>query len=182
MDWPERIVIVDLEATCWDKAEHKPLEMETIEIGAVLVNNSYLEATKELDLFIRPTRHPMLSDFCRELTSISQEQVDMARPFPEVWQQFLNWLGDNSGIWLASWGSFDPMQLKQDCAHHGLAYPLEGRHLDLKKMFGAHFGDRKFGMKRALRKIELELEGKHHRGIDDARNIYRLYRWLRSNS
>ena len=32
-----RVVVVDLEATCWERAEHDPSRMETIEIGAVSV-------------------------------------------------------------------------------------------------------------------------------------------------
>lgn len=33
-------------------------------------------------------------------------------------------------------------------------------------------------MKEALRFMALPLEGRHHRGIDDARNIARLAMWI----
>jgi inhibitor of KinA sporulation pathway (predicted exonuclease) len=33
---------------------------------------------------------------------------------------------------------------------------------------------KKLGMAKALRHVGLELQGTHHRGIDDARNIARL--------
>ena len=68
--------------------------METIEIGAVLVDNVRVEVVDELDLFVRPVRHPALSDFCKDLTSIRQEDVDAADPFPVAWQRFLNCAGD----------------------------------------------------------------------------------------
>ena len=175
-----KLVIIDLEATCWERGEHKPSEMETIEIGAVLVDNVRVEAFDELDLFVRPIRHPVLSDFCMELTSIRQKDVDTADLFPVAWQRFMNWVADSTDLCVASWGAYDSKQLKQDCIYHDLVYPFENRHLNLKRMFGAMHGDRKFGMKRALRMLGLKLEGTHHRGIDDARNIFRIYQQMQS--
>jgi len=39
----------------------------------------------------------------------------------------------------------------------------------------------KFGMKGALRVLKVELEGCHHRGIDDARNTVKIFRWMKYN-
>ncbi|MNV83539.1 hypothetical protein D3C71_1773530 [compost metagenome] len=40
-----------------------------------------------------------------------------------------------------------------------------------------HFGvqNREAGMSAALRKFGLKLEGTHHRGIDDAKNITKIF-------
>lgn len=47
-------------------------------------------------------------------------------------------------------------------------------HVNLKQFF-ADVHDRKpCGMRKALNILGLELLGKHHRGIDDARNIARI--------
>ena len=75
----DKLLIVDLEATCW---ENKGMfhEMETIEIGAVLVDLKSRDAAREFDCFIRPVRNRILSDFCKSLTSIKQEDVDAAEP------------------------------------------------------------------------------------------------------
>ncbi|MBD3402706.1 exonuclease [candidate division GN15 bacterium] len=178
----ERLVIIDLEATCWEPGRHKPSEMETIEIGAVLVDHATGNKLDEFNTFIRPVRYPILSDFCKKLTSISQGQIDSAPRFPEAFQRFLDWIYDRGNVILASWGAYDDKQLKQDCSFHGIDYPFHGRHLNLKKEFGKLHNGRKFGMKRALQLSGLTLEGQHHRGIDDARNIYRLYLWLRQHS
>jgi 3'-5' exoribonuclease 1 len=77
------LVVVDLEATCWPPADPRGREdMEIIEIGALLVETPSLEPVDEFDSFVRPLRHPTLSDFCKELTSIDQEDIDQAAPFP----------------------------------------------------------------------------------------------------
>ena len=61
-------IIVDLEATCW---QGKRLgQNETIEIGAVLVNE-HKEIVSEFEQFIKPLNHPILSAFCTELTSFT---------------------------------------------------------------------------------------------------------------
>ena len=39
--------------------------------------------------FVRPVEEPLLSDFCRDLTSFNQEDVDEAETFPEVLREFL---------------------------------------------------------------------------------------------
>lgn len=178
MKWPDRVVIVDLEATCWDKNQHSAEEMEVIEIGAVLVENQAPAVLREFDSFVRPVRHPILSGFCTELTSIQQAQVDAADTFPAVWQRFLEWAVDPDNLSIASWGSYDDKQLRQDCKYHGIAYPFEDRHINLKQEFGALHSGHKFGVKRALRVIGMKFEGQHHRGIDDAKNIFRIYEWM----
>ena len=64
----------------------------------------------------------------------------------------------------------------QDCRYHGIDYPLDFDHINLKKRFSEWHDGRKYGMKRALRILGLRLEGAHHRALDDSRNIRRIYR------
>ncbi len=46
-----RYVIVDLEATCWEKGSN-PARMEIIEIGAVLLPSSSGQPTQEFARFV----------------------------------------------------------------------------------------------------------------------------------
>ena len=49
-------------------------------------------------------------------------------------------------------------------------------HISLKHQYAEIKGLRKpIGMGRALKKERLELDGTHHRGIDDARNISKIF-------
>ena len=77
-----RIVVVDVEATCWKKGVFSR-KKETIEIGAVLLLLDRAQSRwPEFQTFVRPRRLPRLSSFCRELTGITQENVDAAPTFP----------------------------------------------------------------------------------------------------
>ena len=141
-----RYIIVDLEATCWENVRD-PDRMETIEIGAVELLSAQMPSSRKFNRFIRPVVERELSDFCRRLTAIRQRDVDLADEFSLVFPEFLEWIGEEP-FFLCSWGGYDLTQLRRDCDRHGMA--------------------------RALNLAGLPLEGTHHRGIDDARNIARL--------
>jgi inhibitor of KinA sporulation pathway (predicted exonuclease) len=169
----ESFIIVDLEATCWEKGT-SPARMETIEIGAVRIGRHDHCARAEFGRFVRPVSEPILSDFCTQLTGISQDDVDGAEPFPLVFTEFLDWARTEPFVW-CSWGAYDLRQLKTDCARHDLQWPPAlDRHLNLKAAFAQQMGCRPLGMKGALQKLGIPLAGKHHRTIDDARNIARI--------
>ena len=85
-------LICDLEATCCNDNSFSHEEMEIIEIGVVAVNNANGEIESEFQSFVRPVRHPTLTEVCRNLTTIRQEEVDQASAFPEVFAAFMSWV------------------------------------------------------------------------------------------
>ena len=172
-------LIVDLEATCSDDGSIFREEMEIIEIGAVILNRSTWEIDSEYQQFIKPVRHPILTKFCTELTTITQEDVDAAPTFPEVIPYFKQWIDTYPKNTFCSWGNYDKTQFIQDCEFHTLAYPFGTEHRNIKKEFSSYLGNKKkFGMPQALEHLGIDLQGTHHRGIDDARNIAAIYKYM----
>lgn len=167
----DHYLVVDLEATCSDDGMVPREEMETIEIGAVMVSTTTLQPVDEFQSFVRPVRNPTLTEFCTGLTSINQAQVDAAASFPEVLDHFVEWARDLGEFTFCSWGDYDRSQFERDCAWHHVAYPLGDRHINLKAEFARIRGRRKMGVQAALRSVGMPFTGTHHRGIDDARNI-----------
>ena len=168
-------LIIDLEATCADDNSIPRQKMEMIEIGAVMLNSETLQVESEYQTFIKPILHPLLTEFCKSLTSISQTNVDTAPLFPDALKDFQSWFYPFGSYLFCSWGDYDKNQFKQDCKLHGVGYPFPGGHLNIKKAFSVTIdSQKKFGMAGALEKLGLKLEGVHHRGIDDARNIARI--------
>ena len=110
-------IIYDLEATCWLGRPPKGLN-EVIEIGAVRIN-AYGEVLSKFERFVRPTVNPLLSGFCKKLTSISQQQVNTAQSFEKVIRDFMEW-GDlySEDSYVCSWGNNDKKLLKDDCELH----------------------------------------------------------------
>ena len=168
-----RYVIVDLEATCWDGGGGRN-RMEIIEIGAVEMPSADAPPGREFAAFVRPAAEPVLSDFCRELTTIAQADVDRAEAFPHIFGTFVEWIGAEP-FTLCSWGQYDLNQFRADCRRHGIPLPATfERHVNLKALFADLMGAGPTGMSRALAHAGLPLVGTHHRGIDDARNLAAL--------
>lgn len=165
-------LVVDLEATCDDRGAVPREESETIEIGAVLVDGETLRPLRELQTFVRPVVHRRLTAFCTQLTTITQADVDHAPLFPEAADRLAAFAGNAV---FCSWGAYDKNQLARDARRHGVAHPLPGSHLNLKELFARATGARRpCGTAGALARLGFVMEGTHHRGIDDARNIARL--------
>jgi len=172
-------LIVDLEATCSNDGTVPRQEMEIIEIGAVIQSSLTYEIESEYQTFIRPVRHPLLTPFCTELTSIRQDDLLNAPGFATALDDFKEWmLGFNDALF-CSWGDYDRNQFHQDCDYHEIAYPFRSGHLNLKGELTRTLKlPKKLGIDGALRHFGMNFEGSHHRGLDDAKNIARVVRWV----
>lgn len=176
---PDFYLVIDFEATCCDKGSVPREHMEIIEFGAVMVEASSLEAADEFQSFVRPTRHPELTAFCTQLTSIRQQDVNSAPSFKEVVGSFKTWLYQYSGFVFCSWGDYDLKQLRQDCDYHKLPYPISASHINVKRLMTERQRlSKKPGLGEAVQLAGLKFTGTHHRGIDDARNIARLLPYI----
>ncbi|WP_372981506.1 exonuclease domain-containing protein [Marinobacter sediminum] len=178
----QNLLIVDLEATCWSD-QYTPEgvaqsihNMEIIELGCALANRhgDLLDARSFL---VRPTRNPMLSDFCTNLTGITQSMVDSAPTLPQAVEAMNTWLGDLSDAFAwCSWGNYDRLHLEAQSRLDGAQPKILSRaHLNLKRIWRRTTGQKKKnGLASALAFHDLVFLGNPHRGVDDARNIARL--------
>ncbi|CAI7935215.1 ERI1 exoribonuclease 2 isoform X1 [Podarcis lilfordi] len=66
------LIIIDFESTCW-KEGRKCYTQEIIEFPAVLLNTLNGEIESEFHMYVQPQEHPILSEFCTELTGIKQQ-------------------------------------------------------------------------------------------------------------
>lgn len=169
------IVVCDLEATCWSDGESQLIDnMEVIEIGCVLCD---MKGTikDEFATYVRPQVNPLLSPFCRQLTSITQGDVDNAPLFEDAMLLLDNWATKHKNIW-GSWGNFDRNLLLSQQQRIGCEFQFTRLpHINLKKAWRRTTKQRQHNdLQSALRFHELAFEGTPHRAINDARNTARL--------
>jgi len=175
----KHLLVIDLEATCSDDNSFPRDEMEIIEIGAVMVDRATLVPVEDFNRFVRPQRHPVLTEFCTKLTTITQGDVDAALDFPTVMEQLVAWKDKFETPLFCSWGGYDRSQFYKDCAYHDVPYPFGTEHLNIKLKFSETQGRRKrYGMVPALQAAGIPIDGTHHRGIDDARNMVKLLPYI----
>jgi inhibitor of KinA sporulation pathway (predicted exonuclease) len=171
---------VDLEATCDEigEAESKrplavvPEQMEAIEIGLVVIDLETLEVVDEFQRFVRPQINPILTDFCKRLTSIQQANVDVALTYQDVGEDLRTFAAAYPDAAWASWGDYDARQLECDACLAGCPSLLEGLpHFNARKWYAGLYDDRRKSLKQTVEAIGLVWQGTYHRGIDDAKNV-----------
>ena len=171
---------VDLEATCdevEDSEQLRPLavppdQMETIEVGLVVIDLETFEIVDEFQRFVRPQINPILTAFCKKLTSIRQEDVDSARSYVEVGQELGALIARYPNAAWASWGDYDARQLERDAGFAACPSLLEGlTHFNAWKWHAGLYDNRPKSLKQTVESLGLIWMGTYHRGIDDARNV-----------
>lgn len=167
-------LVIDVESTCWDTHPPRGQISEIIEIGLCTVDLHTLERREKRCLMVKPMRSE-ISDFCTDLTSITPDMVDDAPPLVEA-VKILGRDYDSRSRLFVSWGDYDRGQFQRNCTDYGLDYPFGPTHLNVKNLFAASLGlKRELGIDAAFEKLGLEMEGTHHRGVDDAWNIAHIF-------
>ena len=166
----DRVLVVDVEATCWDGPAPAGMASDIIEIGLCELDVATGWRGARRGIMVRPDRSTV-SPFCTELTTITPERAAAGVPFAEACATLRDEHRSGQRVW-ASWGEYDRAQFTRQCAATGVPYPFGARHLNVKTLFSLVHGlDRELGMAGALRHVGHELVGTHHRGVDDAWNI-----------
>lgn len=166
----DRILVVDVEATCWEGDPPPGQISEIIEIGLCVLDVATLERVERRDILVRPIRSTV-SPYCTQLTTLTQADVEDGMLLADACQILAHEYQAAARLW-ASYGDYDRKQFERNCAAFGIPYPFGSTHLNVKTLAAiAHVWPREVGMSEALRRLGLPLDGVHHRGDDDAWNI-----------
>ena len=178
----DKVLIVDLECSCWMGHPPQGQRKEIIEIGICMLDVETREITDKQGILIK-NHESEISKFCTELTSITQEMIDEhGVEFEEACAILKAHYNSSKRIWF-SWGNFDKNQFIQDCKHRKVPYPMSENHFNAKKLYGLKYKlKRDPGVQSALKHAGLKFEGNHHRGVDDAVNIARLLKLVLDDS
>lgn len=183
------ICILDFEATCW-RDEKANGRAEIIEFPSVLIEVTWqnkVNYVSEFKSYVRPTQFPILTDFCTELTGITQNDVSNADTFESVFKKHNEWLIENvpdtNKFYFVTCGHWDlrnmlPEQVKKLTnltTMKTMKIPQKYKcYSNLKDEFSSFYSKKSGGMTNMLDCLNLELEGRHHSGIDDCRNTTRI--------
>lgn len=164
----DRVLVVDVEATCWE-ADPPPGETsEIIEIGVCELDVASGERLGKHSILVRPERSTV-SPFCTSLTTLTAEQVSSGVTYAEACALLRKDFRSHDRVW-ASFGDYDRKQFERQGT-----YPFGPRHVNVKTLFAlSRVLPREVGLAGALKLAGFPLEGTHHRGDDDAWNIAAL--------
>lgn len=168
-------LVFDLEATCWNSPGTQMRQQEVIEIGACILDG-YGHIRDQFQRFVKPIKFPVLSPYCRNLTDIQQEDIDKAKDFPYVMNQFFDWAEmEDRDYYYCAWGSADRELLLSNASLHNYSLDWFSYYLDIKNLYHRNRSLSKFqGLDRVLYSNGFSFEGKRHRALYDALNLAKL--------
>jgi len=138
LDLPEKIIIFDTEYTAWaGSLEYhwsRPNEYrEIVQIGAILVDTKQLSEIDNINLFVKPVKNPILSEYFTNLTGIKQKDIDEnGIYFKEATLKFFSWCGSYP---IYSYGG-DEENIEENCGFSGIPFPFNrSKFYDIKDLF-----------------------------------------------
>ncbi|HET6572819.1 MAG TPA: 3'-5' exonuclease [Fimbriiglobus sp.] len=166
----DHILVIDIEATCWEGNPPAGQTSEVIEIGVCPLEISTLTRLGKRSMMVRPERS-VVSPFCTGLTTITPEMAAGGVTFREACKTLRREFLADQRAW-ASFGDYDRKQFERQCRETGMPYPFGPTHLNVKTLFALSRGlPREIGAREAVEAFGHTFEGTHHRGDDDAWNV-----------
>ena len=172
----DQILVIDLEATCWDdNISFRPpgMENEIIEIGISELNHQTGKIVQG-DLFlVKPVRSEV-SKFCTQLTTWTAADLVDGCTFEAACTRLCQQFSSRRRVF-ASWGNYDRNQFERQCRAFNVPYPFGPSHLNVKDLFSLQMGLTKtVNTMEAMKMLDIEPTGTWHIGRDDAFNIARV--------
>lgn len=173
-------IVVDFE---WNQSPYgkgtgnKRLPFEIIEIGAVKLdeNRQYVESFSEV---IRPKVYRKLHHMTRELTGISQAELDHGELFRNVIVDFMLWCGEE--FMFCTWGNTDLIELQRNMKYYHLDDLLPGpmKYYNVQKLFRILHDPmerRSCALETAVDYFGFEKCDSFHRAVNDAEYTAKIF-------
>jgi len=172
-----KLVIVDLECTCWELPPPDAVS-EIIELGVCVFDGMSGVIGRKSSLLVRPNNLD-ISSYCTALTGITRERlVREGRPLGEVLNRVRKLYPVRSSAW-GGWGCGDRDCISRESASKGADNPFLGTYVDVGLLYRFHArSPRRVGLSDALAALGMAFEGRPHCGADDAWNAARVLRRL----
>lgn len=182
-------IVVDLEMNCLAKEYKEEKQiccMETIEIGAVVLDENYREIGRFKTL-VKPQFNDEIGKKYERLTGITTAMVANAPVFSEALAMFLSWCrSQNDEVRLYQWSESDLCQFRNEMLLKDIRVsPEDGSFLenweDFQKEFGEKLGiSRALALKDAVMYAGVDFQGRAHDALADAQVTAALLETIRT--
>lgn len=171
----DAILVIDIEATCWEGHPPAGEYNDIIEIGAALLDLGTRHIDGPWSYYVIPSTSS-LSEFCVSLTKITPTKLLMeGKQFQQTCHTIMEDLKSRKRPWV-SWGNYDRTQTERQCIRESVPFPFGNTHWNMKDLYTVRNGLQEgIGLGKALTREGLEFIGQPHSGRDDAFNIARLF-------
>lgn len=184
-----KYVIVDLEMNPVSNEypnERKVSRLETIQIGAVLLDEKYQEIGSFVTL-VKPEYNTRIQKRYEKLTGIKTSMVESAPHFKEALGMFFNWCGSiQDEVQIIQWSENDYLQFTRELQMKGISVSEQNQKymkhvwLDFQAEYEKVLGlERNISLKDAIMYAGEDFHGHQHDALVDARNTACLFEIVR---
>jgi len=174
-------IVIDLEmckvSRCPQTEEYR-CKSEIIQIGAVMLDEEFKEISS-FSVYVKP-EYGYIDNFIENLTGIDNRSVSNAPGIEEALHMFTAWLGNQECRFFA-WSNSDYKQLyneitKKNLDTTGLEKLIDDRNwIDYQEVFDMRYMmERSTSLHLALDLCSIDIDGREHDGLCDARNTGKL--------
>ena len=171
----DKIVVLDIEATCWaTEAERGDQESEIIELGLCNYHVETGHISEAMSIYVRPDNIE-LSQFCTDLTGITTGQLKKEGvPLEGAVNRLRKHFGPKHRV-MAQWGNYDWYQVSTECLRKDINFPFGRSNINVKELYAVYRKlPKALGLGNALKNEKMEFIGQPHSGRDDAYNTARI--------
>jgi inhibitor of KinA sporulation pathway (predicted exonuclease) len=162
LDGIKYIAAIDLEMVCDDPPLPRD-QMEIIEIGIAVLDIEILDLVNTVSKVVKPRNKPVLTEYCKNLTHITQEEVDKADDLSTTMLKIIGLLPNKKELIWCSWGN-DPLWLEKELKAQGTVIDgLSFKFINLKLRDG-----KRRGLNKALKANNIIQQQPAHRALPDA--------------
>ncbi len=146
------------------------LLFEIIQIGAIKINSNY-KTLSTFNELINPSVHTLLHPYVETLTNLKNEDLENADCFTTIFNNFLDFLGNEEIIFVV-WGASDIKELIKNADFFNIPSNIKNiKYIDIQdyasKLFKYPKGSR-IGLKNAIEYLNLPINCEFHDALNDA--------------
>ncbi len=175
------LLVLDFEANCVENGALPCQEIIEFPVVPIDVKTRTVLTDKIFHTYVKPTVVPALSDFCTQLTGIKQEKVNAGKLITQVLDELDVWMNTNGftseNSTFVTCGRWDLNTcLKKEAAYKKIdVKPYLRKFINIKDAWMVmNFCSKAVGMPGMLESYGHKLDGRHHSGIDDSKNIAKI--------
>lgn len=150
---------------------------EIIQIGAVKLNENF-EIIDGFDQIVQPQIYPRIHPFVEKITGIKNEDFIDQPTFPTVYQNFVNFIGEEDCI-LCTWGVDDVKALFRNILFHKLPVDkISHKYVNVQTYANVYLkyeAGKAVGLKNAAEELQIELDEPFHNAYYDAKYTAKIF-------
>ena len=148
----------------------KLCSFEIIQIGALKLDEKF-HTIETFNRYIKPTFYGQISPFVAELTGITTKQLESEALFPEVYRDFIDFIGSTDTLFCV-WGLIDMKELFKNALSHELDINLLPKHyINIQPYTSLHFHlpiKKLLSLELAVSMLHIPMTHPFHNALHDA--------------